>query len=398
MLGGAPDLEMCNMKSSAAAAVQPDRGSVFVPTYKRSDVTISRGEGAWLFADDGRRLLDFAAGVAVTNMGHNHPAIMPAARAQFDKAWHVSNHFWTEPMVGLARRLITIFSDSQVFFTNSGAEANEAVIKYARKATGRSGIVALHRSFHGRTCGALSVTGQPAKRDMFYPLLPNVTFVEANDAAALREAITSDVGLVIMEPIQGEAGIYPITEEFASVARLRTREVGALLAFDEIQTGMGRTGTFFGHEAFGVRPDLLSIAKGLANGLPMGAMLVANEAGGGFGPGDHATTFGGNPVAAAAGCAVIDALDDRVLANVSERGARIMGKAGAFSKVRNVRGRGLLIGLDLGEPVDAAVRECRNRNLVVTAAGATTLRLSPPLIIGDEEERFALEVLAAVLN
>lgn len=386
------------MKSSAAVDVEADRVSVFVPTYKRADITIDRGEGAWLVASDGRRLLDFAAGVAVTNMGHNHPAIMPAAQTQFDKAWHVSNHFWTEPMIGLAQRLTGLFSDSQVFFTNSGAEANEAIIKYARKATGRSGIVALNKSFHGRTCGALSVTGQPAKRDIFYPLLPNVTFVEANDVAALESAITEEVGLVIIEPIQGEAGIYPITRQFAAAACRRTKEVGALLAFDEIQTGVGRTGTFFGHEALGVRPDLLSMAKGLANGLPMGAMLVSNDAGGGFGPGDHATTFGGNPVAAAAGCAVLDALDRKILANVAERGTRIMAKAETFAKVKQVRGRGLLIGLDIGEPADAAVRACRERNLIVTAAGATTVRLTPPLIIGDDEENFALEVLASVLN
>lgn len=367
-----------------------------LPTYKRADIFIADGEGAWLIAEDGSRLLDFSSGVAVVNMGHRHPQITAAVHRQVDNVWHSSNHFWTRPMAELASRLSVRFGGAQVFFCNSGAEANEAVIKYARKATGRSGIVALNRSFHGRTCGALSITGQPAKRDMFYPLLPGVRFVEPNDTEALAQAVDETVGLVIMEPIQGEGGVYPLDNGFAQAARSLCDKHGALLAFDEIQTGVGRTGTFFGHEPLGVKPDLVSMAKGVANGLPIGCMLVSHGAAGAFGPGDHATTFGGNLVASAAGCATLDAVTEEVLRNVRERGTRIAKAVSEMPRVKAVRGRGLMIGCETEEPASQYVEACRSRGLVTTAAGANTLRLSPPLIIGDEEESFALAVLADV--
>ncbi len=290
-----------------------------LPTYGRADVTFVEGEGAWLTASDGRRFLDFAAGIAVVGLGHCHPAPVAAAQAQLERLWHVSNLYWTEPMAALARLLSERFGGAEAFFCNSGAEAIEAAIKYARKATGKPGIVALEGSFHGRTFGALSVTGQPAKRRAFEPLVPGVTFAQLNDIASLEAVVGSDTGLILLEPVQGEGGVNPASPDFLAAAAKLAAENGALLCFDEVQTGVGRTGTFFAFEQLGVRPHLVTLAKGLANGLPIGALLAADDAPRGFVPGDHASTFGGNPVVCAAACAVVEAVDEELLANVRER-------------------------------------------------------------------------------
>jgi len=361
-------------------------------------MTVASAEGCWLTMADGKKYLDFGAGVAVLNLGHCHPHVKKAAAEQLDRVWHASNHFWNQPMIDLATKLGQKFPRSQFFFCNSGTEANEALIKYARKATGRSGIVALEQSFHGRTCGALSITGQPAKRDIYAPLLPNVKFVPINDIEALRAAVDDTVGLVIMEPVQGEGGVWPVDVEFAKAAREITRKNGSLLAIDEIQCGVGRTGTFFGFERLGVRPDLVSMAKGLGNGMPIGALLVADEAAGGFGPGDHASTFGGNPVACAAASAVLDALTDDVLANCDRQGKKLRAAVSSFKGVKSVRGEGLLIGIELESPAATAVAACRERGLVTTAAGANVVRLSPPLIVNDSEVASALEILESALK
>ena len=368
-----------------------------LPVYNRSGLTIESGAGVWLKTDDGRSLLDFSSGVAVVNLGHRHPEVLEAASAQLNRIWHTSNHFWSSPMVGLANRLSDRFGGAEVFFCNSGAEANEAVIKYARKATGRPGIVALNQSFHGRTCGALSLTGQPAKRDIFRPLLPGVSFVDANDIEGLKAAVTDQVGLVIMEAIQGEGGVRPLTREYVQAARAITRDRGALLAIDEIQCGVGRTGTFFGFETLQVRPDLVSMAKGLANGLPIGAMLVSTEACGAFGVGDHATTFGGNPVACAAACSVVDAVTDDLLENCRRQGERLRAGVKDFAKVREVRGRGLLLGCELDMSAADAVAACREHGLIATVAGANVLRLTPPLVIKNEDVETGLKILSKVL-
>ena len=263
-----------------------------MPTYARQDVEFVSGSGCWLTAADGKRYLDFVAGIAVVGLGHCHPAPLAAATRQLDRLWHVSNLYWTEPMTTLAERLSDRFGGAQAFFCNSGAEAVEAALKYARKATGRPGIVALDGSFHGRTLGALSATGQPAKRAAFEPLLP-VTFTAPNDEAALAGAISEDTGCILLEPILGEGGVVPLHSGFLAAARRLADEHGALLVLDEVQTGVGRTGTFFAHEQADVRPDAVTLAKGLANGLPIGCLLVADEAAGAFEPGDHASTFGG---------------------------------------------------------------------------------------------------------
>jgi acetylornithine/N-succinyldiaminopimelate aminotransferase len=366
-------------------------GAAVLPTYARQDVTFVRGEGAWLEDADGRRYLDFVAGIAVVGLGHRHPAPLAAAEAQLRELWHVSNLYWTEPMLALAERLSERFGGAQAFFCNSGAEAVEAGLKYARKATGKSGVVALENSFHGRTFGALAVTGQPAKREAFEPLVPGVSFAQLNDVASMEAAVGEDTGCILVEPVQGEGGIHPATAEFLAAARELADEANALLVFDEVQTGIGRTGTFLAFEALGVRPDAVTLAKSLANGLPIGCLLVADEAAGAFEPGDHASTFGGNPVTCAAAAAVCDTIDDELLAGVREREALIRA---AFP---GVRGRGLLLGLDVDRPAADVVSECLERGLVICTAGERTLRLTPPLTIATDELERGLGILEEVL-
>ena len=370
-----------------------------LPTYARADITFERGEGCWLVDAEGRRYLDFLAGIAVVGLGHRHPEVTAAAHAQLDRLWHVSNLYWTRPMLELAERLSARFGGAQAFFCNSGAEAIEAGLKYARKASGKPGIIALENSFHGRTFGALSVTGQPAKWNGFGPLVPDVRFARLNDAESLAAtAADGNVGCVLLEPIQGEGGINPATERFLESAAELARGSGALLVFDEVQCGLGRTGTFFAHEQLGIKPDVVALAKGLANGLPIGVLLVADEAAGAFSPGDHASTFGGNPVACAAACAVLDALDDELLASVREMGARLSSGLAALPAVTEVRGRGLLLGCELDRPAGPAVAACLDAGLVVGSAGERVLRLTPPLVVGPAEVDQALAILTEVLR
>jgi acetylornithine/N-succinyldiaminopimelate aminotransferase len=362
-----------------------------LPTYARQDVTFVRGEGSWLFDADGRRYLDFVAGIAVVGLGHCHPAPLAAAQAQLERLWHVSNLYWTEPMAELAQRLSERFGGAHAFFCNSGAEAIEAALKYARRATGKPGVVALEGSFHGRTLGALSVTGQPAKRAAFEPLVPAVSFARLNDVESLRAAAGPDTGCVLLEPIQGEGGVHAAEPEFAAAALALADELGALLVLDEVQTGCGRTGTFFAFERLGIRPDAVTLAKGLANGLPIGCLLVADEAGGAFVPGDHASTFGGNPVACAAAVAVCDELTDERLTWVRAHEAFVR------ATLPDVRGRGLLLALDTKRPAAEVVDECRERGLLVCTAGERTLRLTPPLTITTEELAQGVAILEEVL-
>jgi acetylornithine/N-succinyldiaminopimelate aminotransferase len=362
--------------------------SSVMPTYARADVTFVEGEGCWLTDAEGRRYLDFAAGIAVVALGHRHPAPLAAAQAQLDRLWHVSNLYWTEPMAQLADLLSERVGGAQAFFCNSGTEAVEAAIKYARKATGRPGIVALEDSFHGRTTGALAATGQPAKRERFEPLLPGVTFAQLNDVGSLEAAVGPETGLILVEPVQGEGGVNPAEPDFLAAALDLAEFHGALLCVDEVQTGVGRTGTFFAFEQSGVRPHLVTLAKGLANGLPIGAMLATGDA---FAPGDHASTFGGNLVVCAAACAVVETIDEELLANVRERGAQL---AGALP----VRGAGLLLGIETEQPAANAVAACLDAGLLVTSAGPTTLRLTPPLTVSPDEVEQAISILQEVLS
>jgi acetylornithine/N-succinyldiaminopimelate aminotransferase len=361
-----------------------------LPTYAWQDVEFVSGNGCWLTDADGRRYLDFVAGIAVVGLGHCHPAPLAAAAAQLEQLWHVSNLYWTEPMTTLAERLSDRFGGAQAFFCNSGAEAIEAALKYARKATGKPGVVALHGSFHGRTLGALSATGQPAKRAAFEPLLP-VTFTAPNDERALAAAVAADTGCILLEPILGEGGVLPLEPEFLGAARGLADESGALLVLDEVQTGVGRTGSFFAFEQAGVRPHAVTLAKGLANGLPIGCLLVADEAAGAFEPGDHASTFGGNPVACAAAVAVCDAITDELLDRVRALRAFIGGR------LPGVRGAGLLLAVNTSRPASEIVAACLERGLLVGTAGETSLRLTPPLVVSDVELDHGLRILDEVV-
>ena len=371
--------------------------SPVLPVYARQDLTFVRGEGATLYDADGRAYLDFLAGIAVVGLGHCHPAPLAAAHAQLDRLWHVSNLYWTEPMVELAQRLSARAGGARAFFCNSGAEAVEAGLKYARKVTGKPGVVSLSGSFHGRTMGALSVTGQPGKREAFEPLLPHVQFAGLNDIASLEAAISAEIGCILLESVQGEGGVHVLEAAFVAAARRIADETGAVLLFDEVQTGVGRTGAFFAYEHVSVRPDALMLAKGLANGLPIGCLLVFDEAPEGFAAGDHASTFGGNPVACAAASAVCDELTDELLATVTANGLLLADGLAALPGVREVRGAGLLLGAELDRPAADVVAACTERGLLVGTAGANVVRLTPPLIVSTAEIEDALGVLEEVL-
>ena len=368
--------------------------SNLIATYPEPRVEFVSGEGTWLQDADGNTYLDFAAGIAVVGLGHRHPAPLAAAHAQLDRLWHASNLFATEPARTLASVLSDRFGGAQAFFCNSGTEANEALLKYAHKATGKQGVIALEQGFHGRTAGALAVTGQPAKRAPFEPLRPGARFVAPNDVDALRAAMSDDVGLVLLEPVLGEGGVIPLEAEFVAAAR----ELDALLAFDEVQTGVGRTGTFFAFEQLGVRPDLVTLAKGLGNGLPIGCLLVSDDAAGAFAPGDHGSTFGGNPVACAAAVAVCETIDDELLARVRANGERLQAALTQLPHVLDVRGRGLLVGAELDGPAQPVADAALDAGLVCLTSGADVLRLAPPLVVDATHVDRAIEILTEVLT
>jgi acetylornithine/succinyldiaminopimelate/putrescine aminotransferase len=358
-----------------------------LPTYARLHVTFVDGDGAWLVDDSGKRYLDLFAGIAVVGLGHRHPAPTQAAHAQLDRLWHVSNLYWTTPMQELAAKLSERFGGASAFFCNSGAESIEAALKWARKATGRTEIVALEGSFHGRTFGALSVTGQPAKRAAFEPLVPGARFG--------LEHVGPETAAILLEPVQGEGGVHPLSPQQLAEARALADEHGALLVLDEVQTGVGRSGSFFAWQELGVKPDAVTLAKGLANGLPIGAFLVSDDAPTGFEPGDHASTFGGNPVVCAAACAVLDTIDDALLANVRHVSSLLRDGLAAFG---DVRGLGLLLAVELDRPAGPVVAAALEHGLVIGSAGENVLRLTPPLTLSADEAEHGLSLLTEVLR
>jgi acetylornithine/N-succinyldiaminopimelate aminotransferase len=375
--------ELCGSEPLSPPAAAP-----LLPTYARLGVTFVEGDGCTLTDSEGKRYLDLVAGIAVVALGHRHPAPLAAAHAQLDRLWHVSNLYSTTPMEELAAALSDRFGGAGAFFCNSGAEAVEAALKWARKATGKTGLVALEGSFHGRTLGALSVTGQPAKREPFAPLVPGVRFATES---TLADAVDDDTAAILLEPVQGEGGVRPLAPGTPALARELADAHGAMLVLDEVQTGVGRTGAFFAWEHTGVKPDALTLAKGLANGLPIGALLVSNEAPTAFAPGDHASTFGGNPVACAAACAVVAAVDDELLAHVRAVSEQ-------FQALPGVRGLGLLLAIELDRPAAPVVAAALDRGLLVGAAGDTALRLTPPLTITAAEADAAIEILREVIG
>ncbi len=370
-------------------------------TYRRAPVEFVRGEGALLWDAEGREYLDFLAGISVCTVGHCNPDVVEAVREQAGRLMHTSNLFYTEPMVRLAERLAESSLGGRVFFANSGTEANECAIKIARKHAHRRGveapeIVSFERDFHGRTYGALSATPALAANPALAPMLPGFRSVPLNDAGALRAAVGKSTAAVLIEPIQGEAGIYPVGDEALLAAREACDEVGALLILDEIQTGMGRTGSLWAYEQTPVRPDVITSAKALGGGMPIGACLTTPEAGEALEPGDHGSTFAAGPLACAAALAVLEIVDDpALLRRVRELGAQLRDGLGALDGVREVRGRGLMLGVGLEQGLDAAAigADLLARGLIVNVPEPGTLRLLPPLTVEPEQVERAVRLI-----
>jgi predicted acetylornithine/succinylornithine family transaminase len=374
-------------------------------TYKRAPVDFVRGEGALLWDADGKEYLDFLTGISVCSLGHCHPAVVEAIREQSARLMHVSNLFYTEPMARLAERLSESSLGGRVFFANSGTEANECAIKVARKhAHGRGiaapEIVSFEGDFHGRSYGALAATPGLARNEALGPMLPGFRSVPRNDAEALREAVGERTAAVLIEPIQGEAGIHPITDEALLAARQACDEVGALLILDEIQTGMGRTGSLWAYQQTPVRPDVLTSAKALGGGVPIGACITGAAAADVLEPGDHGSTFAGGPVATAAALAVLETIDDpELLRGVRERGTALREGLEALDGVRETRGRGLMVGVGLEDGIDAAAlgADLLGRGLVVNVPAPGTLRLLPPLLVDSSQIEQAIGLIGAAL-
>jgi predicted acetylornithine/succinylornithine family transaminase len=377
--------------------------SGLVPAYARQPVEFVRGSGSRLWDADGVEYLDLQTGLAVNSVGHCHPRVVAAIQAQAAQLIHVGNLFHTAPAAALAQRLAESSLGGRVHFANSGTEANEAALKMARKAKRGGTIVSVHRGFHGRTYGSLSATPQESKQAPFAPLVPGFLAV-APTVEALEAAIDDDCAAVILEPIQGESGVYVLGPELLRAAREACDRVGAALIFDEVQVGLGRTGTLWAYEHSGVVPDLMTVAKALGGGLPIGALITNERFAEGFEAGDHGSTFAGGPVQCAAGLAVLDIVSDpELLARVRETGERIRHVVADLPGVVEVRGRGFMIGIELdparAEPATALVgRALREERLVVNATGPTTLRLLPSLTITDDELDDALARLARLLD
>lgn len=371
--------------------------SALLGTYARFGVEFARGEGARLWDADGNEYLDFLTGISVSSVGHCHPAVVAAVQAQAATLLHVGNLFFTEPMSRLAQRLSDSSLGGGVFFTNSGAEANEAALKLVRKRRRGGEILSVHGGFHGRTYGALSATPQESKQAPFAPLVPGFRAVEP---AALADAVSDQTAAVLVETIQGESGVHPLDEEILRATREACDRHGAALVFDEVQTGMGRTGTLWSYEQTGVVPDAMTVAKALGGGLPIGALICSPALSHVLEPGDHGSTFAGGPLVAAAANAALDVIDDAaLLTRVSELGERVREGLAALPGVGTVRGRGLMNAFDLpeGDAPALARRALLEQRLVVNATGPATIRLLPPLTIGEAEVDDALGRLRALL-
>ncbi|MFC7595141.1 acetylornithine transaminase [Terrabacter sp. GCM10028922] len=371
-----------------------------VQVFGTPQLVLAAGHGCWVTDVDGKRYLDLLSGIAVNALGHGHPALVQAVAKQAESAIHVSNFFTSEPAIALAERLLAVSAappGSGVFFANSGTEATEAAIKLSRR-TGRTRIIALEGSFHGRSTGALALTHKAAYREPFEPLIPEVVFVPPNDAQALRAAVDDATSALFLEPVQGEAGVRELSADYLRLARELTTAHGALLVVDEIQTGIGRTGDWFAHQASGIVPDAMTLAKGLGGGVPIGALVT-------FGPsvtgllaaGQHGTTFGGNPLACAAGLAVLDTIERvGLLDHVRQVGALL--DHVDVEGVTGTRGRGLLRAIELdGIPSAAVMTAAREAGFIVNAVTPTALRLAPPLVLSEGELRGFLDALPAIL-
>jgi acetylornithine/N-succinyldiaminopimelate aminotransferase len=381
------------------AELQELERTSMMPTYTRQPVEFVRGEGARLWDVDGNEYLDFLSGISVTSVGHCHPRVVAAVREQVGRLMHASNLFYTEPAMRLAARLSQCSLGGKVFLCNSGAEANEAAIKLVRKARPGGDLVVLHGAFHGRTYGALSATPQESKQAPFAPLVPGFRAVDPTPAA-VTAAVDGQTAAVLLEPIQGETGVHVLSEELLRAARTACDEHGAALVFDEIQCGMGRTGTLWAYEQTGVRPDAITTAKALGAGLPVGALVTGERLADVLAPGDHGSTFAGGPVVAAAAITALELIDDpALLAHPRELGARLAAGLQTLPHVLAVRGRGLMLACELDVRAPAVARRALlDQRIVVNATGPTTLRMLPPLTIDEADVDEALQRLRVALE
>jgi predicted acetylornithine/succinylornithine family transaminase len=394
---GAPPLDHCPL----------------MPTYGPPALQLVRGEGTWVWDRDGRRYLDLLAGIAVTGIGHSHPAVADAIAEQARTLVHVSNLFGTEPGWHVAQTLDRLLGvgqpgwpaegmRGQVFFSNSGAEANECALKLARRfgGRGRHVVVSAFGSFHGRTLATLHATGQPAKHEVFQPLPEGFRHVAWDDLDALEAALDPSVGAILLEPVQGEGGVNPASVEYLQGVRRLCDERGILMVLDEVQTGLGRCGSWFAHQQMGIVPDVVTMAKALGNGMPIGACWATTEVAAAFEPGDHATTFGGQPLAASAARATLAVMEaEDVPARAQRAGARITAGAESLPGVAAVRGLGLLLGIELdGHDAKAVAARLLELGVIVNAVTPTALRLAPSLLISDDEVDLGLELLAKALS
>jgi len=374
---------------------------VIQDNYGTPSIELVSGKGSIVKDANGASYIDFLAGIATNVLGHGHPAIVKAVTKQISTLGHVSNFYAHPNVLELAEKLQKMTGDkgARTFFCNSGAEANEAALKLSRK-TGKFRVVATQEAFHGRTMGALSLTGQPSKRNPFKPLLKGIKHVPFGDSAAMKRAINKKTAMVIVEPIMGEAGVIVPPADYLKSLRQYCDDNGALLVFDCVQTGMGRTGDWFGYEYSGVKPDVITLAKGLGGGLPLGAMIALGPASQLFAAGDHGSTFGGNPVATAAALAVISAIEkEKILAHVDEVGDYLLAELALIQGVTEVRGAGLLIGLTLEKPVaKSVVKKCQELGALINAPGDSTIRLAPALNISMKQAEKFVTIFAKALK
>ncbi|MDF2954254.1 MAG: Acetylornithine/succinyldiaminopimelate/putrescine aminotransferase [Thermodesulfobacterium sp.] len=388
-----------------------EMGELFLAgNYKREKLAFVKGTGTRLFTEDGEEYLDFTSGIAVCNLGHCHPELLEVLQTQAKLLWHTSNLYYLVSQAKLAEKLVELSFADKVFFANSGAEAVEAALKLARRfgyenfGKEKNQFIALENSFHGRTFGALSVTGQPKYWEGFEPLVPGVTFVKPNDKKALKEAFNDKICAIIIEPIQGEGGIYPLEKDFIELGRELCDKYNALLIFDEIQTGIGRTGKLFAYEHFGVEPDIMCLAKALANGLPLSAMLAKEKVMSALKPGTHASTFGGNPLACAVALKVLEIVSDpSFLKEVAIKGKVLKEKIESLNSfksgiIKEVRGWGLLIGIEFYIPANEIYKKLLERKILVTQPKPNIIRLSPPLIINYREIDFFIKNLKEIIT
>ncbi|MBP3400384.1 MAG: acetylornithine transaminase [Selenomonadales bacterium] len=380
----------------------------YMPVFARYPMVISHGEGAYVTDTDGNRYLDFFAGIAVNALGHAHPNLVKAVAEQAAKVIHCSNLYYTEVQAQLIEKLAALSGLDKVFLANSGAEANEGALKLARKygktiADDKYEIITANHCFHGRTLMTLTATAQPKYQAGYEPLPQGFTYIDYNDIAALENAISDKTCAVVLEPIQGEGGVNVPADDYLQKVRALCDKYGALLIFDEVQTGIGRTGKMFAYEHFGIKPDIVTLAKGLAGGVPIGAFLATDKVASAFHPGDHGSTFGGNPLACAASKAVLDTiLEDDLLDNVNEVGAYLMDAIRALGEkyptiIRSVRGKGFMVGIELTREGREIVQACLDAKLIINCTAGNVLRLVPSLTIGKQQVDEMITILDAVL-